>query len=230
LNSVEGGRHCQTFKSSGTEAFFGQGRRELQTPSFEFAEMNSAMREVSKHTHINAHFVLVVRGVYRTAALPDEGACGPPTLVFNPSGTAHRDRFQSAEGRFFTISVAPAIATRIERNIPSPIAFEPGPISRTIQRVYSEFQDHTNFSPIIMECQGLELAGKVAQPLRQRHPHPPHWLATARELIRDSRGGGLRVKDIARVADVHPIHSLACSANISNAHRASICASAAWSA
>jgi AraC family transcriptional regulator len=193
----------------GQGAFFGQGRRELQTPSFEIAEMNTAMREVPKHTHLNAHFVLVVRGIYRTAALPDEGACGPATLVFNPSGTTHRDRFQSAEGRFFTISVAPPeIATQIERNIHSPIAFEPGPISRTIQRVYSEFQNHTNFSPIIMEGLGLELAGKVGQPFRERHPHPPHWLATARELIRDSPSLAIKLAAILTLisgrADVTP--------------------------
>lgn len=190
----------------GPGAFFGQDRRELQTSSFEFAEMNTAMREVPTHTHLTAHFVLVVRGIYRTAALPDEGACGPATLVFNPSGTTHRDRFQTPHGRFFTISVAPEIAAQIERNIHSPMAFESRNINRTIQRAYSEFQDQSDLSPIIMEGLGLELTGRVGQSLSRHHHQPPRWLATARDLIRDSRGAGLRVKDIARVADVHPIH------------------------
>lgn len=190
----------------GPGAFFGQDRRELQTSSFEFAEMNAAEREVPTHTHLNAHFVLVVRGIYRTAALPDEGACGPSTLVFNPAGTTHRDRFQSAHGRFFTISVEPEIAARIERNIHSPVVFETGKIRRTIQRAYTEFQDHSDFSPIIMEGLGLELAGRVGPILDRSVGRSPRWLATARDLIRDSRGSGLRVKDIARVADVHPIH------------------------
>jgi AraC family transcriptional regulator len=190
----------------GPGAFFGQDRRELQTPSFEFAEMNTAVREVPKHTHLNAHFVLVVRGVYRTAALPDDGACGPSTLVFNPSGTTHRDRFQSSEGRFFTISVAPEIAERIERNIRSPLAFVAGRISKTIRRAYSEFQDHSDFSPLIMESLGMELAGVAGQAFRQHEQKAPRWLTTARDLIRDTQGAGIRVKDIARVAGVHPIH------------------------
>ncbi len=190
----------------GPGAFFGQDRRELQTPSFEFAEMNAVVREVPKHTHLNAHFVLVVRGVYRTAALPDEGACGPATLVFNPSGTTHRDRFQSAQGRFFTVSVAPEIAKRIERNIRSPLAFISGKIAKTIRRVYSEFQDYSDFSPLIMEGLGMELAGVAGQAFSPQKQKAPRWLMTARDLIRDTRGAGIRVKDIARVTGVHPIH------------------------
>jgi AraC family transcriptional regulator len=190
----------------GPGAFFGQGRRDLQTTSFEFAEMNTAIREVPKHSHLNAHFVLVVCGVYLTAALPDEGPCGPATLIFNPAGTTHRDRFRDSHGRFFTISVAPEIAAQIERKIQSPVAFIAGRIAKTIRRAYSEFQDHTESSQMIMEGLGLELAGVAGQMPDLPDRHAPVWLRTARDLIRDSRGASLRVKDIARVSGVHPIH------------------------
>jgi AraC family transcriptional regulator len=190
----------------GRGVFYGQDRRELQTSSFEFAEMNTAVREVPKHTHLDAHFVLVVRGIYLTAALPDEGPCGPSTLVFNPSGTTHRDRFKGSQGRFFTISVAPEIAAGIERNVHRPVSLTSGAIARTIQRAYSEFQDHTDFSPMIMEGLGLELAGRAGQWLDQRDRQPPGWLKRARDLIRDSRDASLRVKDIAEEAGVHPVH------------------------
>jgi AraC family transcriptional regulator len=190
----------------GPGVFFGKGRRELQTSSFEFAEMNAAIRDVPRHTHLNAHFVLVVRGVYLTAAMPDEGPCGADTLIFNPSGTTHRDRFQSAHGKFFTISVAPELAVQIERKIQSPISFNSGTIAKTIRRAYFEFQDHTDFSPMIMEGLGLELSANVSQSQDLPDRHAPAWLKTARDLIHDSRGANLRVKDVARVAGVHPIH------------------------
>ena len=190
----------------GPGVFYGQDRRELRTSSFEFAEMNTANREVPRHTHLNAHFVMVVRGVYLTAALPDEGACGPSTLVFNPSGTTHRDRFQCGQGRFFTISVAPEIAAQIERHIHVPATFTSGTIARTIQRAYFEFQDHSDFSPMIMEGLGLELAGRAGQSFDQPDRHAPSWLKRAREVISDSHDSSLRVKDIARDAGVHPVH------------------------
>jgi AraC family transcriptional regulator len=190
----------------GPGVFYGEGRRELRTASFEFAEMNAAHRDVPRHTHLHAHFVLVVRGVYLTAALPDEGACGPATLVFNPAGTTHRDRFRGSQGRFFTISVAPEIATHIERRIHEPVEFTSGHVGRTIQSAYSEFQEHTAFSAMILEGLGLELAGRAGQCLERRDRQAPGWLKTARDLIRDSGDAPLGVKDIAGEAGVHPIH------------------------
>jgi AraC family transcriptional regulator len=102
--------------------------------------------------------------------------------------------------------VAPEIAARIERKIQSPMAFGAGRIAKTIQRAYSEFQDHTDSSAMIMEGLGLELAGAAGQMPEPRDRHAPVWLKTARDLIRDSRGVSLRVKDVARVSGVHPIH------------------------
>jgi AraC family transcriptional regulator len=196
----------RTIPVLGPGVFYGEGRRELRTASFEFAEMNAAHRDVPRHTHLHAHFVLVVRGVYLTAALPDEGPCGPATLVFNPAGTTHRDRFRHSQGRFFTISVAPEIATHIERHIHEPAECNSGPVAQTIQRAYSEFQEPTDLSALIMEGLGLELAGRVGQWLGRRDRQAPRRLRTARDLIRDSGDAPLRVKDIAEEAGVHPIH------------------------
>jgi AraC family transcriptional regulator len=198
--------NCSPTPVLGPGVFYGEGRRELRTESFEFAEMNAAHRDVPRHTHLHAHFVLVVRGVYLTAALPGEGACGPATLVFNPAGTTHRDRFRGSHGRFFTISVAPQIATCIERHIHEPVELTSGHVAKSIQRTYSEFQERTDFSPMIMEGLGLELAGRAGQWLDRRDRQPPRWLTMARDLIRDAGEAPLRVKDVAAEAGVHPIH------------------------
>ncbi len=168
--------------------------------------MNSSGREVPKHTHLNAHFILVVRGVYLTAALAEEGPCGPSTLVFNPSGTTHRDRFRTSEGRFFAISVAPEIAAEIEREIHSPVAFTTGKITKTIQTMYSEFQDHSDFSQMIMEGLGLELVGRAGLWPGIRDTKAPYWLRRAGESLQDLCMESISIKEIARDSDVHPIH------------------------
>jgi AraC family transcriptional regulator len=190
----------------GPGVFYGQERRELQTSSFEYAEMSIVHREVPRHTHARAHFVLVVQGVYLTAALPDEGACGPGTLVFNPSGTTHRDRFRGRHGRFFAISVAPEIASHIERTIHVPVAFASEAVSRTIQAAYAEFHGKGDVCPMIMEGLGLELAGRAGQWPDLPDRRVPAWLVTARDAIRDSRDVRLRVSDVADQSGVHPIH------------------------
>jgi AraC family transcriptional regulator len=188
--------------------FFGEHRRDLATPSFTFAEMlaDCPEEQVPPHTHLSAHFVLVLRGVYLTAAQPGEGPCGPSTLIFNPTGTTHQDRFRGGDGKFLTISVSPEIAAEIEGQVYAPIAFTSGVITATIRRAYGEFQALNEFSVMIMEGLGLELAGRVG--LCQSHPAKkvPNWLRMARELIRDCCTTGVGIKEIARAADVHPIH------------------------
>ncbi len=192
----------------GFGTFFGTARRDLRTPSFVFSEMSAdfSREEVPRHTHVSAHFVLVVSGVYITAAQPNEGLCGPSTLIFNPSGTTHADRFRSQCGRFLTISVSAEVSAEIERTIHSPVAFTSGKVAATVRKAYSEFQDLNHFSETVMEGLGLELAGRLGLARSHSDPRAPHWLRRAHELIRDCCTDRVSIKDIAREADVHPIH------------------------
>ncbi len=175
-------------------------------PSFSQKCLLNSREGVPRHTHVSAHFVLVVKGVYITAAQPNEGLCGPSTLIFNPSGTTHRDRFRSQGGRFLTISVSAEVSSEIERTIRSPVAFTSGKIAATVRKAYLEFQDLNHFSEFIMEGLGLELTGRLGPARSHSDPRAPHWLRRAQELIRDGCTARVTVRDIAREADVHPIH------------------------
>jgi AraC family transcriptional regulator len=150
--------------------------------------------------------VLVVKGVYITAAQPNEGLCGPSTLIFNPSGTTHQDRFRGPGGRFLTISVSEEVSSEIERTIHSPVAFISGRIAATVRKVYLEFQDLNHFSELTMEGLGLELTGRLGLARNHADRKAPQWLKRAQELIRDGCTDRVTVRDIAREADVHPIH------------------------
>ena len=84
--------------------FFGDFERRRRAESVELSVM-SAVGHVDRHTHEDAHFVLVLGGFYVTDAAPDADALGPMTLVYNPPGVTHRDHFDSATGRFACLSV-----------------------------------------------------------------------------------------------------------------------------
>src|SRR5262245_44212058 len=87
--------------------FIGQTRRETRAESFSFAEViDQSDEEVPRHTHEDAHFCMVIEGAYITSARKVERICSPATLLFNPEGTTHQDRFYSRGGRFFTVSIA----------------------------------------------------------------------------------------------------------------------------
>src|SRR3712207_3119887 len=86
--------------------FIGESRGEVTARGFSFKEvLDRADGEVPRHTHEDAHFLLVVRGDYITAAADVDPLCTSPTLILNPAGTTHRDRFQTRGGLFFTVSV-----------------------------------------------------------------------------------------------------------------------------
>jgi quercetin dioxygenase-like cupin family protein len=100
--------------------FFGNQFHTVQTDSFVCAEgeATGSAREVPRHTHAGSHFVLVVRGTYITEARNQDRWYGPGTLIYNPIGTTHRDRFHKGCGRFLAITPSAVIAHLLDARIP----------------------------------------------------------------------------------------------------------------
>lgn len=189
-------------------AFFGRTERELRTPSFEYAERIALVpdREVPEHTHANAHFVLVVRGTYITEAWNRPGLCGAATLIFNPAGTTHRDRFRSERGCFFTINVGAAVAGLVEARHPSALSLTSREITAIALAAHGEFRRPTAFSEMILEGLGLELAGRLGAWSIERDRNVPRWLLDVRDSIHDRGADKLTVGQLAAVGQVHPVH------------------------
>ena len=187
--------------------FFGDADREVGTPSFQFADRVALVpdREVPEHTHADAHFVFVVRGTYVTEARNRPGECGAATLIFNPAGTTHRDRFRSERGRFFAISVASGVAKHIETKHQASVSFGPE-IVALAREAHAEFQRPADLSPLILEGLGLELAGRAARWVVDRDAHAPRWLLEVRDSIHDRCTTRLTIRELAAEAKVHPIH------------------------
>ncbi len=66
-------------------------------------------RVIERHSHEDAHFVLVLDGQYVSSARGVPLSPSLPMLVYNPPGTTHRDHFASTRGvytgAFFTLSL-----------------------------------------------------------------------------------------------------------------------------
>jgi AraC family transcriptional regulator len=189
-------------------SFFGDAERELRTASFEFSDRIAVVpdREVPEHTHLNAHFVFVVRGTYITEARNRPGLCGASTLIFNPAGTTHRDRFRTDLGRFFTISVSSDVAKLVEAKHPAAISFADVELATVARQAQVEFHRTDGFSDLILEGLGLELAGRAARWIIDRDRTVPRWLMRVRDSIHDRCSSRLTIRELAIEAGVHPIH------------------------
>jgi AraC family transcriptional regulator len=88
--------------------FYGTVRQARTSGGFDISSLAATGREedVAVHTHADAHFVLVLSGVYISAARWAPARARAPFLVFNPPGTIHRDRFLGGVGSFLTISLS----------------------------------------------------------------------------------------------------------------------------
>jgi AraC family transcriptional regulator len=93
------------------DAFFGelQSRQSIDGITLSHRIAAFSPEEVTVHTHLEAHFVLITSGRYVSSAksssakaVADRGT----KLIYNPPGTTHRDHFQDGKGSFFTISVS----------------------------------------------------------------------------------------------------------------------------
>lgn len=88
--------------------FFGARRGHIELPGFSVSILAPALRpeDVPVHSHTDASFVFLLSGSYISDADGAPAICHPSTLIFNPAGITHRDRFMSVSGRFLTVSIS----------------------------------------------------------------------------------------------------------------------------
>ncbi|MBK9967582.1 MAG: helix-turn-helix transcriptional regulator [Holophagales bacterium] len=189
-------------------AFFGHSRARRRAGDFVLERLSATVPEpeVARHTHEEAHFVLVTRGTYITAARGAPAPAGPPLLVYNPPGTTHRDRFLSEGGRFLTISVpAHALARAAEVvRLPAGSTLLTGEAVLRAGRLVGLSSGGGTAGTLAAESLCLELldwasgVGPASRPL-------PDWLRRARDLLHDA-DGELSMRDVAAALGVHPVH------------------------
>jgi AraC family transcriptional regulator len=189
--------------------FYGFRNGGLQVRGFEIHAMAASgdERHVPVHTHLDAHFVLVLSGRYITSARGGTDAGRSPALVFNPPGTTHRDRFHGGVGSFVTISLSDdrfttcrdeyavaAVATRLWHPHAQRAAFG---IARELR---------VGRDALVLESMALELVGAAGR-ITERVDGSPGWIRRAYETLMDGDPSvKLGIGAIAADAGVHPVH------------------------
>jgi len=195
-------------------AFFGDACHTVATPSFQFAALHAivAEREVPVHTHETPHFIVVTNGIYITQARNQSGPCSTDTLIFNPAGTTHRDRFRGEKGTFVSISPGPSVSRFLDRASPISVAMAGKQScsrddSLIATRIVSELRRRSEFSAAVLESLGLELIGLSAGTEdRTASSTAPYWLVRVKEMIEDCAGQDLSIADLALSVGVHPVY------------------------
>ena len=185
----------------GRTDFWGSGPawREAGGFSFHALDANAPENEVQRHSHDEAHFVLVLSGGYMSSARDAPIVSNTPILIYNPPGTTHQDRFHGGRGRFVAISGGSG-ADAAARCLRDPYAHR---LAQAIAREIGQAPALT------LEARALQLHAAV-QPASSDEARaataPPRWLKRAVELIYTSLDPELSVAQVAADAGVHPVH------------------------
>jgi len=188
-------------------AFFGRADGTLSAGGFTFAARRGDVppAQVPRHTHDEAHYVLVVSGGYITDARGG-GDCGPSTLVFNPAGTTHRDRFAAAGGRFLSVSLAPSLAALLDAQRPHSVVVREPACVPLANQLYREVLAPDSASPLVLEGLGLALVGQTLRVNGRRGRDVPVWLRHVHDRAREEYARSLSIGELAAGAGVHRSH------------------------
>ncbi|HEY7393959.1 MAG TPA: AraC family transcriptional regulator [Gemmatimonadaceae bacterium] len=189
--------------------FIGRRRQMADSESFSFIEIADEREAVvPRHTHEDAHFVIVVRGTYETSATGIDGRCGAGSVLFNPAGTTHRDRFVSDRGRFVTISIRRdrlAGLAELAPLAPRACSIGESAIGPSARRIIREIANLDAMSPLVLEGLALEMIGLASRDSPGRRDAPA-WLVRAKELLEDRCLEALPLSNVAAQVGVHSYH------------------------
>jgi AraC family transcriptional regulator len=191
-------------------AFYGHLAVRHSTAGIEIAVLNAdPHRVVERHTHDDAHFVLVLDGLYVSSAVGAEPVSSGRALIFNPAGTTHRDRFEArsrvVEGRFLTLSIA-ADLIDAAATVNVATALHDARAIAIAERLVRECHVHSRDATLLRESLALSLLAAVSRASTSNASAPPAWLAIAREMLDDRCCDDVRISEVAQAAGVHPVH------------------------
>jgi AraC family transcriptional regulator len=212
-HSAEVQAHVSTARSVlSFGSFFGRMQHQHAAPGLEFSVLNADPdRRIETHMHEEAHFVLVLDGLYVSSAEGAEAISCGPFLVFNPAGTTHRDRFEARDrridGRFLTVSVtAELLATAGQHTIAVATVLDDRRALALATQLASACESLSTLAGLDRESIGFELLHFVQQRPTDTATSPPGWLSRATELLRDLPATDTNIRDVAAAAGVHPVH------------------------
>lgn len=165
---------------------------------------------VPVHSHENGYICFVRQGAYTESYGKHTRSCQAMTVAIHPPDESHSEHFLDSEARSFNIEVGSTWLERIRyysTALDSPSEFKGGAMSVLALRLYKEFANTDDVSPLAIEGIMLEMIAEASRRRRQESEKQiPRWLEQAREIIHSRFAESLSVSSIACSVGVHPVY------------------------
>jgi AraC family transcriptional regulator len=190
---------------------YGESLRSHKVASFGLSERFYPPNfKTPKHSHRQSLFCFVIEGDYTENYGGRVRECCSSDLLFHPADELHAEYFHNSGGHSFIIEIETPWLEQLRehRGFPETSAeFKGGFVELLARRLYKEFLQMDDVSPLIIEGLMMELMGEAARRSRlQGETHPPRWLEQAKEILHADFAKSLKLADIAQAVGVHPVH------------------------
>jgi AraC family transcriptional regulator len=185
--------------TAGTSRF-----RQLDVPlGFVSANRFPAGLTLPAHSHPQATVAVVLAGGFMGSYRGGERECDSRTVLVEPAGEEHRNRFGPRETKILTLSLhvdglRREVETAADRFRHGRDAYA-GQIAR---RAADELDRPDDVTPLAVEAAALELLARITRTatLERR----PTWLGEARSLLHDRYAESLSLAEVAAAVGVEP--------------------------
>jgi AraC family transcriptional regulator len=179
-------------------------------PNFSLVEtLYSPRATMPRHIHRTAHISILLQGSFSEKYGLKNRLNEPSTLILHPPNEDHSVTFQNSEARIFSIRVKTQFLERISdftKILDSSIAIRDGFSALLAMKLYRESRETDEVSPLMYEALTLEIIAAVSRCKSLRERKTPRWLELTKEFLHAHFSETLTLEEIAKVADVHPIH------------------------
>lgn len=166
--------------------------------------------KIAAHSHAHSYFSVVLDGTYRETYERKTRHCKPATVVFHPAGETHSDEFSDKGGRLFHLEVNRRWLEKLDEyavKLNRPAHVQGGPLAWLASRLYKEFHQMDDVSPLAIEGLATELLAETSRCCKTLlYQEPPKWIKLARELVQEHFAENLSVAFVAQSVGVHPVH------------------------
>jgi AraC family transcriptional regulator len=191
--------------------FYGAPDNCIEVPGFSASLMTATtpLEDVPVHCHSSASIIYVLSGRYRSTADGIRRRCDGGTLIFNPSGTVHRDSFEEPGGKFLAISASEdtsRLINQVQSLSSDAVAITSGE-SISIAAALCRGCGSTRPEDVRdTEAICWDLVSALAGTQLWQEHESLSWVDRARELLQDECSANPRLSDVAARLEIHPVY------------------------
>jgi AraC-like DNA-binding protein len=161
-----------------------------------------ARLQLPRHAHAEATVAIVVRGGFAGDYSGFERDCGPMTMVVEPAGASHANRFAAHPTTVVTLSLRPSTTPSVDAVAASARFGRDAFVAGVATQADSELHRPDDLTPLAVEALSLELVTRLAR--THADGGHPAWVSEARELLHARFAESLRLTDVASGVGVEP--------------------------